>query len=192
MTRRQFSREFKIEAVKLVTERGVSVSQACRAPERAESVLRRRMGEAAWAPATAFPGNGQQRAELAEIAALKKEVTKLKAKRDIKKLRRIRKGPLHGWLPREKGDDDLRQLVGCGHVFGVSIAVEPRALMNVRVRLGSLSMARALGAMVRTGCPGLMSVSLPSSHFALAISIGPRAAHNSCPCAARLASPVLR
>ncbi|WP_415836596.1 transposase, partial [Palleronia rufa] len=29
MTRRKFSREFKIEAVKLVTERGVTVAQAC-------------------------------------------------------------------------------------------------------------------------------------------------------------------
>ncbi len=28
VTRRQFSREFKVEAVKLVTERGVGVSQA--------------------------------------------------------------------------------------------------------------------------------------------------------------------
>jgi hypothetical protein len=35
------------------------------------------------APATAFPGNGQQRVDLAEIAALKKEVAKLKAERDI-------------------------------------------------------------------------------------------------------------
>ena len=40
------------------------------------------MREAAAAPVTAFPGNGQQRAELAEIAALKKEVAKLKAERD--------------------------------------------------------------------------------------------------------------
>jgi hypothetical protein len=30
MTRRKFSREFKIEAVRLVTERGVTVAQACR------------------------------------------------------------------------------------------------------------------------------------------------------------------
>jgi transposase len=40
---------------------------------------------AARGPTTAFPGNGQQRAELAEIAALKKEVAKLKAERDILK-----------------------------------------------------------------------------------------------------------
>ena len=43
MTRRTFSRAFKIEASKLVTERGVSVAQACRDPGPAESVLRRWM-----------------------------------------------------------------------------------------------------------------------------------------------------
>ena len=85
MTRRKFSREFKIEAVKLVTERGVTVAQACRDLDLAESVLRRWMREAIVAPVTSFPGNGQQRAELAEIAALKKEVAKLKAERDILK-----------------------------------------------------------------------------------------------------------
>lgn len=51
----------------------------------AESVLRRWMREAAATPTTAFPGNGQQRAELAEIAALKKEVVRLRAERDILK-----------------------------------------------------------------------------------------------------------
>lgn len=85
MTRRKFSREFKLEAVKLVTERGVSVAQACRELDLSESVLRRWMREATAAPATAFPGNGQQRAELAEIAVLKKEVARLRAERDILK-----------------------------------------------------------------------------------------------------------
>lgn len=85
MPRRTFSRAFKIEAVKLVTERGVSVPQASRDLDLTESVLRRWMREAAAAPSSAFPGHGQQRAELAEIAALKKEVAKLKAERDILK-----------------------------------------------------------------------------------------------------------
>ena len=85
MVRRKFSREFKIEAMKLVTERGVSVAQTCRDLELADSVLRPWMREAAEAPISAFPGNGQQRAELAEIAALKNEVAKLRAERDILK-----------------------------------------------------------------------------------------------------------
>jgi transposase len=70
MVRRKFTKEFKFEAVKLVTERGVAVVQAARDLDLAESVLRRWMREASTAPVTAFPGNGQQRAELAEIAAL--------------------------------------------------------------------------------------------------------------------------
>ena len=70
MTRRKSSRELKLEAVKLVTERGVTVAQACRDLGLAESVLQRWMREATGAPATVFPGNGQRRADLAEIAAL--------------------------------------------------------------------------------------------------------------------------
>jgi transposase InsO family protein len=62
VTRRKFGREFTIEAVKLVTERGVSVAQACRRLELAESVLRWWMRELTSAPAPAFPGNGQLRA----------------------------------------------------------------------------------------------------------------------------------
>ena len=85
MTRRKFSREFKIEAVRLVTDRGVAVAQAARDLDVAESVLRRWMRELTATPATAFPGNGQMRADLAEIAALKKEVARLRAERDILK-----------------------------------------------------------------------------------------------------------
>jgi transposase len=81
--RRKFSREFKLEAVRLVRERGVSVAQACRDLDVAESVLRRWMRELAEAPASAFPGQGQLRAEQAEIAALRKEVARLKAARDL-------------------------------------------------------------------------------------------------------------
>lgn len=83
--RRKFTKEFKFESVKLVTERGVAVAQAARDLDLAESLLRRWMREAAEVPMTAFPGIGQQRAELAEIAALKKEVAKLKAELDILK-----------------------------------------------------------------------------------------------------------
>lgn len=66
MTRRKFSRELKIEAVRLVTERNVTAAQACRDLDLAESVLRRLIREMTVVPATAFLGNGQQRADLAE------------------------------------------------------------------------------------------------------------------------------
>ncbi len=58
MTRRRFSREFKIKAVRLLTDRGVAVAQAARDLDVAESVLRRWMRELTTGPATAFPGNG--------------------------------------------------------------------------------------------------------------------------------------
>ena len=85
MTRRKFTREFKIEAVGLLTERGVAVAQAARDLDLAESVLRRWMRELIVAPTAAFLGTGQKRADLAEIAALKKEVARLRAERDILK-----------------------------------------------------------------------------------------------------------
>lgn len=46
LTRRKFSREFKIEAVRLVADRGVAVAQAARDLDVAESLLRRRSQEA--------------------------------------------------------------------------------------------------------------------------------------------------
>ena len=85
MTRRAFSREFKIEAIRRVTDRGVTVAQAARDLDVGESVLCRWMRELTATPATAFPGNGQMRADQAEIAGLKKEVVRLRAERDILK-----------------------------------------------------------------------------------------------------------
>ena len=85
MGRRSFSREFKLEAVRLVRERGVSVLQACRDLEIGENVLRRWVKELSADPAQAFPGQGQMKPEQLEIERLRREVTKLKAERDILK-----------------------------------------------------------------------------------------------------------
>ena len=84
-TRRQFSREFKVEAVKLVAERGVSLSQAARDLDLGETVLRRWVRELTADPQQAFPGNGVMKPEQAEIERLRKEVSKLKMERDILK-----------------------------------------------------------------------------------------------------------
>ncbi len=83
MQRRVFSREFKVEAVKLVRDRGVAVAQASRDLEVAESVLRRWMRDLAADPGQAFPGHGQIKPEQQEIDRLRREVAKLKAERDI-------------------------------------------------------------------------------------------------------------
>ena len=82
MERRRFTREFKFEAVKLVTERGVTVAQASRDLDVNGTVLLRWVKEFSSDPQQAFPDHGQQNAAQAEIAPLKREVTKLKAERD--------------------------------------------------------------------------------------------------------------
>ena len=85
MERRKFSREFKIEAVRLVRERGVSVPQAARDLDLHENMLRRWVKELSVDPAQAFPGNGQMKPEQLEIDRLRREVAKLRAERDILK-----------------------------------------------------------------------------------------------------------
>jgi transposase len=85
MERRRFSREFKLEAVKLVRERGVSVAQAARDLDLHENLLRKWVKDFASDPQHAFPGLGQMKPEQLEIERLRREVRKLKAERDILK-----------------------------------------------------------------------------------------------------------
>jgi transposase len=85
MERRKYTREFKLEAVGLITERGVKVAQASRDLGVHGTVLRKWVKDFSTDPQQAFPGHGQMKPEQAEIARLKREVTKLKAERDILK-----------------------------------------------------------------------------------------------------------
>ena len=85
MERRKFTREFKLEAVRLIKDRGVSYVQASTDLNVHTSQLRDWVKKFADDPTQAFPGNGRQSPEQAEITRLKREVTKLKAERDILK-----------------------------------------------------------------------------------------------------------
>lgn len=85
MAKRTFTREFKLEAVRLVKERGVSMAQASRDLDIHANVLRKWVRDVEADPVQAFPGQGQMRADQAEIAKLRKEVAKLKMERDILK-----------------------------------------------------------------------------------------------------------
>ena len=85
MQRKKFSREFKLEAVNLVRERGVSIAQAARDLEINHNILRRWVKELGADPQHAFPGLGQMKPEQLEIDRLRKEVARLKAERDILK-----------------------------------------------------------------------------------------------------------
>jgi transposase len=84
-TRRRFSREFKVEAVRLVIERGVSAAQAARDLGVHINVLRSWVREHRADHTHAFPGVGQQRPEDAELTQLRREVARLKMERDILK-----------------------------------------------------------------------------------------------------------
>ena len=85
MQRRKFSREFKLEAVRLVRERGVSAAQAARDLDVHENVLRKWVRDFASDPHQAFPGHGHIKPEQLEIDRLRREVARLKTERDILK-----------------------------------------------------------------------------------------------------------
>ena len=85
MERRKFTREFKLEAVRLIKDRGVSYVQASQDLGVHTSQLRDWVKKFSDDPQYAFPGHGQMKPEQLEIARLKREVAKLKAERDILK-----------------------------------------------------------------------------------------------------------
>ncbi len=85
MQRRKFAREFKLEAVRMVRERGVAVAQAARDLDVHENVLRKWVREATADLQEAFPGKGVMKPEQAELDRLKKENAKLRMERDILK-----------------------------------------------------------------------------------------------------------
>jgi transposase len=85
MGRRSFTREFKLEAVKLVRDRGVKLNQAAQDLGLHPNVLRKWVKDAEANPEQAFPGRGKQRADDAEVARLRRELAKTKAERDILK-----------------------------------------------------------------------------------------------------------
>ena len=85
MERKRYGREFKLEAVRLVKERGVSVAQASRDLGVHANVLREWVRAFAADPEQAFPGRGQMKSDQLEVERLRREVQKLKAERDILK-----------------------------------------------------------------------------------------------------------
>lgn len=85
MGRRTFSPEFKLEAVKLVRERGIAIRQAAKDLGLHENVLRKWVKDHSENGGQAFPGRGKQRPDDAEVSRLRRELAKTKAERDILK-----------------------------------------------------------------------------------------------------------
>jgi len=83
--RRSFSREFKLEAVGLVTEGGLSVAQAARDLGIGESVLSRWKKQFEEDPEQAFPGKGRMHPKDEELHHLRRELAIARQERDILK-----------------------------------------------------------------------------------------------------------
>ena len=83
--RRKHSREFKVQAVQMVTKQGMSVAEAARDLGINANVLRRWKNEFADHAENAFPGNGQRTPEQEELRQLREENRQLRMERDILK-----------------------------------------------------------------------------------------------------------
>jgi transposase len=83
--RRKYDREFKEEAVKLVTEGGRQVAEVARSLGIHENMLRTWKRRHKEDPAGSFPGKGHQKPQDEELRRLQKENANLKEEREILK-----------------------------------------------------------------------------------------------------------
>jgi transposase len=86
MARKTYTREFKLQAVRMMTDQGLSVAEVARRLGVGENGLR------AWKAAArdkgadaAFPGHGNPSPADDEVRRLRAEVQRLKAERDLLK-----------------------------------------------------------------------------------------------------------
>jgi len=83
--RRKFSREFKLEAVRMVTEGGHSLAQVARDLEIRPDMIRRWRRQFEEDPEQAFPGLGQRKAREEEVWRLRRDLERVTMERDILK-----------------------------------------------------------------------------------------------------------
>jgi len=82
-SRRQCTREFKVEALKLVLEEGRTVTEVAKVLGIDRSLLQRWKSGFSEDGAVAFSGEGRQKPEDEEIAKLKRELSQAQKERDI-------------------------------------------------------------------------------------------------------------
>jgi transposase len=83
--RRRFSREFKEEAVRLVTESGRAVAEVARNLGVHENSLYKWCRQSKDDPAGCFPGKGHLKPAEEELARLRRELADVKEEREILK-----------------------------------------------------------------------------------------------------------
>ena len=84
-TRRKFSREFKIEAVRMVTEGGHSLAQVARDLDVRPDMIRRWRKQLEQEGSAAFPGAGRMQPGDAETQRLRRDLKRVRQERDILK-----------------------------------------------------------------------------------------------------------
>jgi transposase len=84
-TRKKYSKEFKLDAVSLVSEQGYTVAEAANSLEINRSVLQRWIKELTSGDGHAFRGNGRLTSEQVEIRRLKEENRRLKMEKEVLK-----------------------------------------------------------------------------------------------------------
>jgi transposase len=85
MARKTYTREFKLQALRLLTEQGLAVAEAARQLGVGENCLRLWRAAARQQGDAAFPGPGNLSAEQEELRRLRAEVARLRAERDLLK-----------------------------------------------------------------------------------------------------------
>jgi transposase len=87
--RRQFTSEFKLEAVRLVTEEGRAVNQVARElgirPNQLRAWKQQAQGRAGLAPSDVFPGAGNLTSAEEEIRRLRRQLDVVTQERDFLK-----------------------------------------------------------------------------------------------------------
>ena len=93
-TRRTFTREFKVDAVRMVTQKGHRLSQVARDLDLDPKLLRRWRDALEQEGVEAFPGKGRLKPDEEELRRLHREVDRLREEREIlKKALAIFSGP---------------------------------------------------------------------------------------------------
>ena len=84
-TRRKYDREFKIEAVKLITDRGTPIAEAARNLGIHENLLRTWKKKYEEDTADSFPGKGHLKPQDEQLRRLRKKLADVEEERDILK-----------------------------------------------------------------------------------------------------------
>jgi transposase len=92
--RRKFSREFKLEAVRMIGEGGHGIAEVARDLDLRTDMLQRWKRQLEEDPRQAFPGQGNLKPEEDELRRLRRELERIREERDIlKKALGIFSGP---------------------------------------------------------------------------------------------------